>query len=84
MPLIPGTKLRPYEILAPLGARSTGEVWPARDSKLSQEVTIKRLSAGLASDARYMARSEREAQTLRYRLPCVQRHARARFLTDRS
>jgi len=68
MPSIPGTKLKLFEILAPLGARSTGEVWPARDSKLSREVTIKPLPAGLASDARYTARSESEAQTLRYRL----------------
>ncbi len=83
MHLISGTKLRPSEILAALGTRSTGEVWPARDLKLSL-VTIKPLPSGLASDARYTARSEREAETLRYRLPCVQRHARARILTDRS
>jgi len=75
MPLIPGTELKLYEILAPLGARSMGEVWLARDSKLSREVTIKPLSAGLPSDALYTAHSE---------LSCVQRHARGCILTDRS
>jgi hypothetical protein len=74
MPLIPGTKLKLYEILAPLGARSMGEVW-ARDSKLSREVTIKPLHAGPASDALHTARSE---------LSYVQRHARGCILTDRS
>jgi hypothetical protein len=41
-----------------------GEVYRARDSKLNRDVAIKILPAALAHDAQYMARFEREAQTL--------------------
>jgi Protein kinase domain/WD40-like Beta Propeller Repeat len=64
MPLSPGDKLGPYEILAPLGAGGMGEVYRARDGKLHREVAIKSLPASLANDAQYMARFGREAQML--------------------
>jgi serine/threonine protein kinase len=64
MLISPGYKLGPYEILAPLGAGGMGEVYRARDSKLNREVAIKVLPSGLSDDAQYMARFEREAQTL--------------------
>ena len=41
MPLTPGSKLGPYEILSPLGAGGMGEVYRARDSKLNRDVAIK-------------------------------------------
>ena len=41
-----------------------GEVCRARDGKLNREVAIKGLPAALANNAQYMARFEREAQTL--------------------
>jgi WD40 repeat protein len=64
MPLSPGDKLGPYEILAPLGAGGMGEVYRARDTQLNRDVAIKVLPGALSNDAQYMARFEREAQML--------------------
>jgi TolB-like protein/Flp pilus assembly protein TadD len=61
MTLPAGTRLGPYEILAPLGAGGMGEVYRARDSKLQREVAVKVLPAMLAKDADALARFEREA-----------------------
>src|SRR5512141_1035787 len=58
----PGTRLGPYEILAPLGAGGMGEVYRARDSRLAREVAIKVLPADLASDAERMNRFAQEAR----------------------
>ncbi len=41
-----------------------GEVWRATDTRLNREVAIKILPPALANDAQYIARFEREAQTL--------------------
>src|SRR6266581_9261291 len=59
-----GTKLGPYEILAPLGAGGMGEVYRASDSRLGREVALKVLPAAMANDAERMARFQREAHTL--------------------
>jgi eukaryotic-like serine/threonine-protein kinase len=64
MPLNPGTKLGPYEILEPLGAGGMGEVYRGRDPRLNRDVAIKVLPAALAGDASRMARLQREAQVL--------------------
>ena len=64
MTLAPGTKLGPYEILAPIGAGGMGEVYRARDTKLDREVAIKILPAALAQDPERLARFEREAKVL--------------------
>ena len=61
MPLTPGSRLGPYEILAPLGAGGMGEVYRARDTKLKREVAVKVLPQALAQDADALARFEREA-----------------------
>jgi Tol biopolymer transport system component len=64
MNLKPGTRLGPYEILAPLGAGGMGEVWRAKDSRLDREVAIKILPAGLALNELFRARFEREAKVI--------------------
>jgi tRNA A-37 threonylcarbamoyl transferase component Bud32 len=64
MPLSTGTKLGPYEILAPIGAGGMGEVYKARDTKLDREVAIKVLPPMLARDPERLARFEREAKVL--------------------
>jgi hypothetical protein len=61
--LAPGTLLGPYEILAPLGAGGMGEVYRARDTRLSREVAVKVLPATLASDAERLRRFEKEARS---------------------
>src|ERR671936_634265 len=62
MSVIAGTRLGPYEILAPLGAGGMGEVYRARDSRLGREVAIKVLPAAFSSDADRLRRFEQEAR----------------------
>jgi serine/threonine-protein kinase len=59
-----GSRLGPYEIVAPLGSGGMGEVYRARDTKLNRDVAIKVLRPNLASDADGLARFGREAQLL--------------------
>ena len=63
MPLSPGDKLGPYEIVSPIGAGGMGEVWKARDTRLDRIVAIKTLRADLARDQIFQARFRREAQS---------------------
>ncbi|HEY3202368.1 MAG TPA: protein kinase [Thermoanaerobaculia bacterium] len=62
MPLAPGTRLGPYEILAPIGAGGMGEVYRARDPRLGREVAIKVLPASFSQDADRLRRFEQEAK----------------------
>ena len=64
MPLAPGTKLGPYEIVSPLGAGGMGEVYRARDTRLDRSVAIKILPAHLSADLACKLRFEREAKTV--------------------
>jgi TolB-like protein/Tfp pilus assembly protein PilF len=64
MALASGTRLGPYEILAPLGAGGMGEVYRARDAKLGREVAVKVLPESVSADPERLARFEREARTL--------------------
>ncbi len=64
MALTAGTKLGPYEIIAPLGAGGMGEVYRARDTRLDREVAIKVLPANLSSDSSLKQRLEREARAV--------------------
>src|SRR5437773_9964080 len=59
-----GTRLGPYEIVAPIGAGGMGEVYKARDTRLDRAVAIKILPTEFASDAQRKARFEREAKTI--------------------
>ncbi len=64
MAIAHGTRLGPYEILAPLGAGGMGEVYRATDIRLKRQVAIKILPADLAADASRLARFQREAEVL--------------------
>jgi eukaryotic-like serine/threonine-protein kinase len=64
MTLAAGSRLGPYEILAPLGAGGMGEVYRARDTKLNREIAIKVLPESLSKDADALARFEREAHAV--------------------
>jgi serine/threonine protein kinase len=63
MGLTSGTKLGPYEIIAPLGAGGMGEVYRARDTRLERMVAIKILPEHL-NDAQARQRFEREAKAI--------------------
>jgi eukaryotic-like serine/threonine-protein kinase len=64
MPLSIGSRLGPYDIVAPIGAGGMGEVYRARDSKLNRDVAIKVLLPAVANDPDRLARFSREAQVL--------------------
>lgn len=61
MPLAPGTKLGPYEIVAVIGAGGMGEVYRARDSRLNRQVAVKILPALFSSDVDRLRRFQQEA-----------------------
>jgi len=64
MALPTGTRLGPYEVVAPLGAGGMGEVYRARDTRLGREVAIKVLPEHLSGDASRRERFEREARAV--------------------
>ena len=64
MSLAPGSKLGPYEILAPVGAGGMGEVYRARDARLGREVAIKILPEGFAQHPDRLRRFEQEARVV--------------------
>jgi Tol biopolymer transport system component len=59
-----GTRLGPYEIIAPVAAGGMGEVYKAQDTRLDRTVAIKVLPAQLCSDPLCKQRFEREAKTI--------------------
>ena len=61
--LTAGTKLGPYEIIAPLGAGGMGEVYRARDTHLGRTVAIKILPAAFSADQDRLHRFKEEARS---------------------
>ena len=64
MAILLGKRLGPYEILSAIGAGGMGEVYRARDTKLSRDVALKVLPEAFVRDPDCMARFEREAKVL--------------------
>jgi Tol biopolymer transport system component len=62
MNLTSGTRLGPYEIVAPLGAGGMGEVYRARDSRLGRDVAVKVLPPQFSIDEERLRRFEQEAR----------------------
>ena len=59
MPIAPGTRLGPYEIVSALGAGGMGEVYRAKDTRLGRDVAIKILPKEVSGDAVRQQRFER-------------------------
>jgi serine/threonine protein kinase/Tol biopolymer transport system component len=64
MAIATGSRLGPYEVVAPIGAGGMGEVFKGRDTRLDRSVAIKVLPAAFADDAQLKLRFEREARTI--------------------
>jgi len=64
MPILPGRRLGPYEVLAAIGAGGMGEVYQAHDTKLGRNVAIKVLPEAFAHDPERLSRFQREAKML--------------------
>jgi serine/threonine protein kinase len=62
VPLRPGARLGPYEILAALGAGGTGEVYRARDERPGRDVAIKILAPRVYDDTSALDRFTRDAR----------------------
>ena len=62
MSLASGARIGPYEVLGPLGAGGMGEVYRARDARLSRDVAIKVLPASFVEDPDRLRRFEHEAR----------------------
>ena len=63
MSLSKGTRIGPYEVVAPLGAGGMGEVYRARDTRLARTVAIKVLPEAFAGHPERISRLEREARS---------------------
>ena len=64
MPLLPGSRLGPYEIGVLLGTGGMGEVYQAADTRLGRTVALKVLPAALATDGAFRQRFDREAKSI--------------------
>jgi Tol biopolymer transport system component len=62
VPLMPGARLGPYEVVAPVGSGAMGEVYRARDPRLGRDVAIKVLASAFSGNADRLSRFEQEAR----------------------
>lgn len=62
MTLAQGSRLGPYEILAPIGAGGMGKVYRAKNPRLAREVAVKVLPSSLSGDPDRLRRFEQEAR----------------------
>jgi eukaryotic-like serine/threonine-protein kinase len=62
MPLPPGARLGPYEIVAPLGSGGMGEVYRANYTRLDRPVALKVLPGGPGDSPEALERFRREAR----------------------
>ena len=61
--LLSGARFGRYEIVCPLGAGGMGEVYRARDPRLSRDLAIKILPRNLSAEKEQLERFEREARS---------------------
>jgi serine/threonine protein kinase len=61
MTIAAGTRLGPYEIIAPVGAGGMGEVYRARDTRLGRDVAVKVLPSSYADNQERLHRFQQEA-----------------------
>ena len=64
MPLVPGARLGPYEILTLIGRGGMGEVYLARDPRLDRHVAVKVLPLTVSGDIQSVRRFEQEARAV--------------------
>jgi hypothetical protein len=62
MPLSPGTRIGPYQIVSFIGAGGMGAVYRARDTRLNREIALKIMSEAFGGDAERVRRFQLEAQ----------------------
>jgi serine/threonine-protein kinase len=62
MPISPGSKLGPYEVISLVGSGGMGQVYKAYDQRLAREIALKILSSEGQERARFQQRLEREAR----------------------
>src|SRR5579862_227735 len=63
MALTSGSRLGPYEIVAPLGAGGMGEVYRAHDTRLGRDLAIKLLPAAFSANSDRLHRFAQEARS---------------------
>ena len=68
MPLAPGSKFGPYEIISSIGAGGMGEVYRARDTRLGRDVALKVLPESVLRDSDRLRCFEQEARAVALRV----------------